>query len=142
MNEAFSYVMKTAHEKQAGLMDVVSKGGAIGNSVGGLVSGGLLLKALYNRIRNDIQRKAIIEDLSLNDPILKKVDKAQLLEWYASIYNASPKVSADKAAVRELLRNFAAYGKVDIQTIKLLSETEKNLSPKPSAPSWYSLLEV
>lgn len=142
MNEALTYVLKTAEEKQAGLWDLAAKGATLGNTVGGLVSGGLLLKTLYSRISNDIRRKSLLEDLALNDPVLKKVDKNQLMEWYATIYHASPKISADKAVVRELLRNFAAYGKVDIQTVKLLSETEKNLSPKSPAPSWYSLLGV
>lgn len=141
MNEAYDYVMRTAREKQADMKEVLDQGLALSKYVGPLVSGGLLLKSLYAKISNDVRRKALIEDLRLNDPVLQKVDQGQLMEWYATIYHFSPQTSLDKAAVRELLRGFATFGKVDMQTLKLLAETEKNLSPKPSSSSvWAELL--
>ena len=130
MNVAYDYVMRSALEKQADVKEVLDQGLALGKYVGPLVSGGLLLKSLYAKISNDVRRKALIEDLRLNDPMLRKVDPAQLMEWYATIYHFSPKASLDKSAVRELLRSFVTFGKVDLQTLKLLTETEKNLTPK------------
>lgn len=140
MNEAYDYAMRTAMEKQAGIKDILDSGLELGKYVGPILSGGLLLKSLYAKISNDIRRKSIIEDLSLNDPVLKNVGKAKLMEWYATIYHFSPKVSLDKTATADLLRNFASFNKVDMQSLKLLSETEKNLSPKPAVSPWAALL--
>ena len=86
MNVAYDYVMRSALEKQADVKEVLDQGLALGKYVGPLVSGGLLLKSLYAKISNDVRRKALIEDLRLNDPMLRKVDPAQLMEWYATIY--------------------------------------------------------
>lgn len=146
--EAYTYLMKTSEEKYAGLKDSVT---AAGDTFGGfmnvakglsmLATGGLFMKRVYDRINNDVRRKSLIEDIALTDPLLKTVDKAQLMEWYATIYHFAPKVSLDKVAVREVLQGFARFGKVDLQTLKMLAETEKALAdPQSKAGVWGNIL--
>jgi hypothetical protein len=89
---------------------------------------GMQLKQAYSRIQNDVRRKAMIEDLILNDMIIKEAPREQVLEWYATIYNIAPKVSAEKPAVRELLQHFVKFGRIDLQTLKTLAETESKLN--------------
>ena len=52
---------------------------------GAVVTGGVVLGKVINNIKNDIRRKSLLEDLHLNDPLLRDIDKAQLMEWYATI---------------------------------------------------------
>lgn len=60
---------------------------------------------------------------------------------YATIYHFAPKVSLDKVAVREVLQGFARFGKVDLQTLKMLAETEKALAdPQSKAGVWGNIL--
>ena len=49
--------------------------------VGAIVTGGLVIGKVINKIKNDIRRKSLLEDLRLNDPLLRDIDKAQLMEW-------------------------------------------------------------
>lgn len=108
-------------------------------TAGSLISGGIVLGKIYGKIQNDIQRKSILEDIHLNDPILKNVDKGTLLEWYATIVHFAPTFSLDKNAVREVLQNFARFGKVDIPTLNMLAATEKNLEAQSRSASWGSI---
>ena len=100
----------------------------IGTAFGVISTGALVAKQVIDKLNNDTRRKALIEDLSNNDPLLRQVDKKQLLEWYATIYHYGPKVSLDKTTVRELLQSFSRFGKVDMQSIKLIADTEKALT--------------
>ena len=84
--------------------------------VGAIVTGGLVIGKVINKIKNDIRRKSLLEDLRLNDPLLRDIDKAQLMEWYATIVHFAPTVSLDKNAVREILQGFARFGRIDLQT--------------------------
>ena len=111
---------KTAHEKDAGLLDTLGKGAAV---LSGGVLAGSVLKSAYDAIRNNYKAKQVFESVA-NDPRLSKVDKGTLLEWFAAIYHYSPTAATDKATVKELLQQFATFGKVDLQTLKTLSEIE------------------
>lgn len=105
-----------------------------------LVSSGLLINKAYDKIKNDATRRTIITDLHINDPILSGVPEEQLLEWYATIYHFAPKFSLDKQAVKEVLQNFARFGRVDVNTLKMLAETEKAMQDAASkGTSWGSL---
>ena len=108
---------------------------------GALISGGIILGKALNSIKNDIRRKSLIEDLYLNDPLLHEIDKAQLMEWYATIVHFAPTVSLDKNAVREVMHGFARFGRVDLQTLKMLADTEKNMSTESTIP-WGSVLRM
>ena len=59
--------------------------------------------------------------------VIKSAPKDEVLAYYATIYNTAPTVSLDKNAVRELLHNFIKFGRVDINTIKTLAETENKM---------------
>ena len=59
---------------------------------GAVVTGGVVLGKVINNIKNDIRRKSLLEDLHLNDPLLRDIDKAQLMEWYATIVHFAPTV--------------------------------------------------
>lgn len=121
---------KNVGEKADGLSAVAK---VFGNILGGkaivpgLVLGGLALSNKYNQIKGDQKRRAIFEALCW-DPTFKDMDKSQLLEWYTTIYHFSPDTSLDKTATKELLRQFMTFGRVDIQTLKTLAETQKSLS--------------
>ena len=108
---------------------------------GALISGGIIVGKALNSIKNDIRRKSLLEDLYLNDPLLHEIDKAQLMEWYATIVHFAPTVSLDKNAVREVMHGFARFGRVDLQTLKMLADTEKSMTAGDSV-SWGSVLKM
>ncbi|WP_304040014.1 hypothetical protein [Desulfovibrio piger] len=109
--------------------------------VGAIVTGGLVISKVINKIKNDIRRKSLLEDLRLNDPLLRDIDKAQLMEWYATIVHFAPTVSLDKNAVREILQGFARFGRIDLQTLKMLADTEKSMATENTVP-WGSVLKM
>ena len=109
--------------------------------VGAIVTGGLVIGKVINKIKNDIRRKSLLEDLRLNDPLLRDIDKAQLMEWYATIVHFAPTVSLDTNAVREILQGFARFGRVDLQTLKMLADTEKSMATENTVP-WGSVLKM
>lgn len=133
-SEVLDYVLRTEQEKQAAFGEAANSfGKTFENFVGKapivtLLTGGIVLKSLYDKLQNDSRRKSLLESVTSSDPVLKDVDKAKLLEWYATLYHYAPTVSLDKNSVRELLLQFARFGKVDMQTLKLLAETEKSLA--------------
>lgn len=98
-------------------LDMGMKGGLLA------IGAGVALKTLINKIQNDTRRKAIIEDLMLNDPIIKKAPKEQVLSFYATINNVAPSIAVDKNAVTELLQHFIKFGTIDLKSIKDLAET-------------------
>ena len=108
-------------------------------TIGGIVLAGMAVTKAYNAVQNDATRKNLINDLHMNDPVLSKVDGEQLLEWYATIYHFAPKFSLDKSAVREVLQNFARFGRVDVNTLKMLAETERATAQADSGTSWGNL---
>ena len=129
MTKAYDYAMtKTANIsamlQQAKPADVLK---ATSLAVGGALLSANVLKSIYNKISNDMRRKAIIEDLASHDPMLNRVDREQLKEWYATMYYYAPTLTADKATVREVLGGFAQFGKVDLKTLQLLAETEAKM---------------
>lgn len=85
------------------------------------------LKKVINKIQNDTNRKALLEDLMNTDPIIKKGPKEDVLKYYATIYNVAPDLSKDKNAVREILQSAVKFGRMDIQTIKSMTEIERNM---------------
>ena len=112
---------KEAQEKEAGVLDTLGKGATV--LAGGLMAGGLL-KSTYDSIKRDSKAKQVFESLS-HDPMLSKIDSGTLAEWFAAIYHYSPTAASDKATAKELLHQFATFGKVDIQTLKTLAEIEE-----------------
>ena len=94
----------------------------------------MTINSWKNKLQNDTRRKAIIEDLYQNDPIIKNADREEVIQYYATIMSIAPSVSLDKNIVRELMQNFVKFGRVDIQTIKTLSETERSISQSKSLP--------
>ena len=96
---------------------------------GAVVTGGVVLGKVINNIKNDIRRKSLLEDLHLNDPLLRDID------------HFAPTVSLDKNAVREILQGFARFGRVDLQTLKLLADTEKSMVSDHTVP-WGSVLKM
>lgn len=101
-------------------------------AVGAMALGGILAPYILKKVRanidNDIRKKRIIEDLALNDPLLKTVDRRQLYHWYATLCYYAPTLAQDKLTVAEVLNNFARFGKVDFNTIKMLVDTEKTVT--------------
>jgi hypothetical protein len=93
-----------------------------------------------NKIQNDTRRKALIEDLYSTDPIIKNADRDDVIEYYSTIFSVAPSISLDKNVVRELLQNFIKFGRVDIQTIKTLADTEKSM--KQSKPDMFNVKDA
>lgn len=95
-------------------------------SVGSLVLASSALIKSIKEVQNDSRRKQLITELHHNDPVLSKIPEDQVLEWYATIYHFAPHFSLDRSAVREVLQNFARFGRVDVNTLKMLADTEKS----------------
>lgn len=95
-------------------------------AVGSLVGGGMAIAKSIKEVQNDMRRKRLITELHQNDPVLAEIPPQQILEWYATIYHFAPHFSLDRSAVREVLQNFARFGRVDVNTLKMLADTEKS----------------
>lgn len=95
-------------------------------AVGSLVMGGAAIAKAIKEVNNDVRRKRLITELHTTDPILSGLPPEQILEWYATIYHFAPHFSLDKSAVKEVLQNFARFGRVDVNTLKMLADTEKS----------------
>jgi len=96
---------------------------------------------VYNDIKNDYRRKALLKDLHDNDPVLKEVPEDTILEWYATIYNFAPRLSLDKNAVRELLQTFTRFGRVDLNTLQSIAKTEESMAKARSGETgWGEML--
>lgn len=122
--------------------DMYNLGGKAAKVGIGLVLSAMLLKKYIDKINNDSNRKRIIQDLALNDPVLKEVDKKTLMEWYATIYHYAPTLSADKHTVAEVLRNFARFGRIDISSLKMLADTEKSIAQSKEHVSLIDLAKI
>lgn len=116
--------------------------GRVSSVAGLLIAGSTVLKKYYDKISNDVQRKSMLEDLCMHDPIIRGLDRKQVLEWYASIMHFAPTASKDKSLVRETLQSFARFGKPDLATLKMLAETEKAMDSGSSMRSWGDLIST
>lgn len=106
-------------------------------AVGSLVMGGAAIAKAIKEVNNDVRRKRLITELHTTDPVLSELPPEQILEWYATIYNFAPHFSLDKSAVKEVLQNFARFGRVDVNTLKMLADTEKSTQQAAQASkSW------
>lgn len=106
-------------------------------AVGSLVMGGAAIAKAVKEVKNDVRRKRLITELHTTDPVLSELPPEQILEWYATIYNFAPHFSLDKSAVKEVLQNFARFGRVDVNTLKMLADTEKSTQQAAAASkSW------
>lgn len=106
-----------------------------------LTLGGLMIYKKVKEIKNDVVRKNLIDDLRRTDPVLSEIPEEQLLEWYATIVHFAPKFSLDKSAVREVLQGFARFGRVDVNTLKMIADTEKATQQAADyTKSWGSVL--
>ena len=105
--------------------DQVGRSGLGVPVIGTVVAGHIASKAI-RAIQNNTRKKALIEDLMMTDPIIKNADKSEVLQYYAVIDSMSPSLALEKPAVKELLQTFVRFGRVDINTLKMLAETEKN----------------
>lgn len=94
----------------------------------GVILSSYVIKSLISKVLNNAHCKAIIDDMKMNDPVLKNVDKATLLEWYATIYHFSPSYAKDKNAVRAMMLEFARHGKIDVAMLKTLTGMEKDVA--------------
>ncbi|MFP4019425.1 MAG: hypothetical protein ACLFUH_09270 [Bacteroidales bacterium] len=108
----------------------------LGAAAGGFAAGTYAFDRLKKKIQNEPRRKAILEDLQMNDPVISEEDPEKVLEYYATIYNFAPDLTLDKSAVKELLQHFVRFGRVDLQTLKTLADTEKSI--KQSKDSRFS----
>lgn len=120
--------LSNAAKAPSNFMQTINSGLGVAKGAAGVILSALVLKTIYTKISNDLSRKRIIEDLSLNDPVLKSVPKKTLMEWYATMYAYAPTLTTDKQTVKEVLTNFARFGKIDLNTLKMLADTEKSLA--------------
>lgn len=118
--------------KKAGFSRFISTAINTGKRVAPVLAMGAIsaytIKQIVDKVKNDVRKKRIIEDLSLNDPMLKHVDKDTLMRWYATICYYAPTLANNKLTAAEVLQNFAKFGKIDFNTIKMLIDTEKSIS--------------
>lgn len=110
-------------------------------AAGTLLAGAVAIHKAVKELKNDTKRRQIVTRLHETDPVLSGIPPEQLMEWYATIYHFAPKFSLDYASVREVLQNFVRFGKVDVNTIKMLAETEKaTAQAKKETKSWSAVL--
>ena len=127
-------VNKYAPKAKSPVRVAVGSIGIIGTTAFALAKG-------IQTIRRDMTRKRLIEELGRTDPVLSRVEPEQLMEWYAAIYHLAPTISLDKSSVREILQNFARFGRVDVNTLKMLADTEKSVSDaKAKSYPWGNVL--
>ncbi|MCB5270506.1 MAG: hypothetical protein LHW56_01520 [Candidatus Cloacimonetes bacterium] len=88
---------------------------------------GFALATKIKQLRNSIRHKAILEDLIATDPIIKQAPREQVVEAYATIYHLAPRVALEKQLVREILQHVVKFGRMDMQTVKMLTDTEKTV---------------
>ncbi len=124
-SHSFNTILRTVGENKEGIQSIAT---GVKTGLGLLLGGGYAFNKIKTKLQNDIRRKTIIEDLANNDPILRNEDKETILQYYATIYNVAPTISLDKNAVKELITSFVRFGRVDVQTLKTLAETERNVT--------------
>lgn len=95
--------------------------------IAGLTAAARGIAAVHNKLANDPERKKILEDLVREDPVLRDADPEKLKEYYAVIYHIAPNLTLNKGALREPLKNFVRFDKVDLATMKSLAELEDKM---------------
>jgi len=122
----------------------ITGGGFAANLGGQALAGALgtigasLLKDMYAKaksgfgsIGNDSARKAILEQLKHEDPVLSQADDNTLMGAFHTMSRFAPTLSTDKNAVRSFLRQAVMSGAgPDYMSIKLLAESERAVSGK------------
>lgn len=111
-------------------------GQAAASALGSL--GASLLQDMYTKaksaissIGSDSARKAVLEQLKKEDPILSTASDAVLMESFHTMTRFAPTLSTDKNAVRSFLRQAVMGGTgPDFTTIKLLAESERAVTGK------------
>ena len=109
--------------------------------IGGMLAANQVSKAI-RAIQSNTRQKALIEDLILTDPMIKQADKREVLEYYAMIVSIAPAISLEKPIIRELLQTFIRFGRVDMQTLKTLAETQRNAEQGKPAGSFKDLADL
>ena len=78
---------------------------------------------------DDAARKAILQQLRMEDSVLAEADDKLLMEAYHTMVRFAPTLSTDKNAVRNFLREAVMTGSgPNFATIKLLGETERTVT--------------
>ena len=116
-------------------------GTAIAGALGAV--GASLLKDMYSKAKsslgsvgNNTARKAIIDQLKKEDPVLNNSSDATLMEAYHTMVRFAPTLSTDKNAVRSFLRQSVMSGAgPDFTTIKLLADSERAVTGKTQKDS-------
>jgi len=92
-------------------------------------------EALSERLKN-VQRKLLLEDLMVNDPVLSEEDPQVVANAYSSVLKMAPEVAANKEVVRAILRQVVhsvAIGSFDAQSWTDLEKNLRNVSGKVDA---------
>lgn len=109
-------------------------GGALG--AGMLVSKGLVAASDYvSNLSGTFEQKKLIKNLMETDPIIKNADPAQVMSFYKTICNMAPNLSVDVNMAKDLLHNFIKFGRIDMQSLKLMIEAEK-AHREATMPTW------
>lgn len=110
-------------------------GGAALASALGTVGASLLkdimskAKSAVGSIGQDAARKAVLDQLKKEDPILAQADDKALMEAYHTMARFAPQLSTDKNAVRSFLRQAMMSGAgPDYMSIKLLADAERSVT--------------
>jgi hypothetical protein len=121
-----------------------------GMTVGGLIAGGALAafgkelgsmgagllrdmaskaQAAVGSVGENAARKAIVDQLKKEDPVLAQAQDKTLMEAYHTMVRFAPQLSTDKNAVRSFLRQAVMSGAgPDYMAIKLLADAERSVT--------------
>ena len=92
--------------------------------------------ALSERLKN-VQRKLLVEDLMVNDPVLSEEDPQVVANAYQAVLQMAPEVASNKEVVRAILRQVVhsvAIGTFDAQSWTELEKNLMNITGKADRP--------
>lgn len=119
-----------------GIKNKIGNAAIIGLGLGTLAAGFKGIEYVRRKLIQDPKRLQILDELVREDPVLKDADPEKLLEYYSVIFHTAPSITLNKGALREPLRNFIRFDKVDLATLRTLTEIEEKRSRTLSAPSF------
>ena len=125
LGKAFTTLAKPIGVGQPPLGAVLAK--TVVPLMAGTYIGGMGLKMMYDKFKQDRQAVKVLEDLMHSDPIISKEDPETVKQYAATVFRVAPSISHDKNVMKNLLQNFIKFGTVDMKTIETLAGIQKTM---------------
>ena len=76
----------------------------------------------------NVRRGILLDDLMVNDPIIRDADPNKVIEIYKTIIASSPRISLDKAMVRSVLRSAVNSIAISPSDAKVLTDVDRGVA--------------